>query len=76
MALNNQSRCLSGLGRREDALAAINEAVTIRRQLAAARPQVFNARLISSLRILADTLTSLGKESEAEKIEAEAARQQ
>ncbi len=41
MSLNNQSSCLSGLGRREEALAAIEEAVTIRRELARARPAVF-----------------------------------
>ena len=34
MALGNQSGRLSELGRREDALAAIEEAVTIYRQLA------------------------------------------
>jgi hypothetical protein len=37
--LNNQSNRLSGLGRREEALAAINEAVTIRR-LCDGRPSI------------------------------------
>jgi hypothetical protein len=36
-SLNNQSLRLAGLGRREEALAAIEEAVTIRRDLARAR---------------------------------------
>jgi|SRR5450755_937787 hypothetical protein len=36
-----QSTTLSGLGRREDALTAIEEAVKIRRGLAAARPDAF-----------------------------------
>src|SRR4051812_3336802 len=38
MALNNQSAHLSALGRREPALTAIEEAVTIRRRLADAPP--------------------------------------
>ena len=36
MSLNNLSNRLAGLGRREEALAAIGEAVTVYRQLAAA----------------------------------------
>ena len=41
MSLTNLSVVLGGLGRREDALAAIEEAVTIRRELARARPDAF-----------------------------------
>jgi len=37
-SLNNQANLLGALGRPEDALAAIEEAVTVRRALAAARP--------------------------------------
>ena len=38
MSLNNQSSCLAGLGRREEALTAINEAVTAYRALAEPAP--------------------------------------
>jgi hypothetical protein len=64
---------LSDLGRREDALAAIEEAVTIRRQLAAARPAVFGARLASSLKDIAAILAALGKTTAAGAVTAEAA---
>jgi hypothetical protein len=40
--LNNLSVDLADLGRREDALAAIQEAVTIRRELACAVPKLAN----------------------------------
>ena len=50
-AANNQSVFLAKLSRPEDALAAIEEAVTIRRQLAATRPQIYTAQLASSLRM-------------------------
>ena len=43
-SLNNQSARLSDLGRREDALAAIEEAVKIRRRLAEAAPRRLPAR--------------------------------
>jgi hypothetical protein len=49
--LVNLSNWLSRLGRREEALAAIEEAVTAYRQLADARPQVYSARLAASLEI-------------------------
>ena len=45
MSLNNLSNRLGGLGRREEALAASQEAVTIRRELAAARPDAFRPDL-------------------------------
>ena len=41
MSLNNQSGRLAELGRREEALAAIEEAAGIYRQLAEARPDAF-----------------------------------
>ena len=41
MALNTQSKALADLGRREDALAAIEHAVQIYRRLAKARPEAF-----------------------------------
>ena len=43
-SLNNLSNRLADLGRREDALAAIEEAVDVYRQLAAARPDAFTPR--------------------------------
>ena len=49
LSLNNLSIRLGDLGRPEDALAAIEEAVTIRRELAAARPDAFRPDLASSL---------------------------
>jgi hypothetical protein len=48
--LHNRSNRLAGLGRREDALAAITEAVDIHRELAAARPDAFRPDLARSLR--------------------------
>ena len=49
MSLYIQSGRLADLGRREEALAAIEEAVTIRRQLAEARPDAFLPDLAMSL---------------------------
>ena len=51
MALGNLSGRLSELGCREDALAAIEEAVTIYRQVAATRLQIYAALLANSLRV-------------------------
>ena len=48
-SLNNLSNRLADLGRREDALAAIEEAAAIRRELAAARPDAFRPDLAMSL---------------------------
>jgi Tetratricopeptide repeat len=41
ISLNNLSNRMHALGRREEALAAIEEAVTMRRALAAAQPDTF-----------------------------------
>jgi tetratricopeptide (TPR) repeat protein len=49
MSLTNLGAMLSGLGRREDALAATGEAVEIYRRLAAARPDAFEPDLARSL---------------------------
>ncbi|MEU0213293.1 tetratricopeptide repeat protein, partial [Streptomyces canus] len=51
-SLNNLAVDLGGLGRREDALTAIEEAVTIRRKLAAARPEMHQDALGQSLQVL------------------------
>jgi hypothetical protein len=64
-SLNNLSVRLGGLGRREEALAAIQEAVTIRRELAAARPDAFRPALATSLNNLAVRLGGLGRREEA-----------
>ena len=47
-ALNNLAGRLADVGRREDALAAIEEAVALRRELAAARPEAFTCLLYTS----------------------------
>ena len=60
MSLNNLAVRLADLGRREDALAAIEEAVTIRRQLAAARPDAFRPDLATSLNNLSLRLADAG----------------
>ena len=64
-ALNNLSIRLGDLGRREQALAAIQEAVTIRRELAAARPDAFRPVLAISLNNLAYRLADLGRQEQA-----------
>jgi hypothetical protein len=71
-ALTNQSGRLSELGRREDALAAIDQAVTSRRQLAAARPKVFSGDLATSLRVQARVLDSLDRSIDAAQLRVEA----
>ena len=65
MSLNNLSVRLADLGRREEALAAIQEAVTIRRELAAARPDAFRPDLATSLNNLSVRLADLGRREEA-----------
>ncbi|MFL6262871.1 MAG: tetratricopeptide repeat protein, partial [Thermoanaerobaculia bacterium] len=64
-ALNNLSVRLSDLGRREEALTACEEAVAIRRQLAAARPDAFRPALASALNNLSVRLSDLGRREEA-----------
>jgi Tetratricopeptide repeat len=50
-SLNNLSVRLVGLGRREEALAAIQEAVTIRRELATRWPDAYQHDLEQSLQV-------------------------
>ena len=52
-SLNNLSLRLADLGRREEALAAIQEAVTIRRELAARWPDAYRSKLEQSLQVAA-----------------------
>ncbi|HUK72004.1 MAG TPA: tetratricopeptide repeat protein [Streptosporangiaceae bacterium] len=65
MSLNNLSLRLADLGRPEDALTAIDEAVTIRRELAAARPDAFRPGLANSLNNLSARLADLGRPEDA-----------
>ena len=65
VSLNDQSVDLGDLGRREDALAACEEAVTIRRELAAARPDAFRPGLAMSLNNLAVDLADIGRREDA-----------
>jgi len=59
-SLNNQSNRLSDLGRREQALAVGEEAVTIRRALSDLRPAVFASGYANSLDVKAQILSGLG----------------
>jgi tetratricopeptide (TPR) repeat protein len=52
-------------GRREDALAAIEEAAQVYRELAAARPDAFRPDLASSLNNLSVRLADLGRREDA-----------
>ncbi|MGO9170544.1 MAG: toll/interleukin-1 receptor domain-containing protein [Rhodomicrobium sp.] len=56
---------LSALGKREEALAAAQEAVAIRRRLAEARPDAFLPGLALSLNNLGNGLSELGRREEA-----------
>ena len=65
MSLNNLSIRLAGLGRREDALAAIEEATALYRELATARPDAFGPDLAMSLNNLSLRLADLGRREDA-----------
>jgi tetratricopeptide (TPR) repeat protein len=62
---NNAGIYLSALGRREEALAATQEAVKIRRTLVGAHPEAFTPDLAISLNNLAIRLSALGRREEA-----------
>ncbi|WP_432523005.1 tetratricopeptide repeat protein [Kineococcus sp. SYSU DK006] len=64
-SLNNLSNRLANLGRREEALEAITEAVAVHRQLAAVRPDTFLPDLAGSLNNLSVRLSDLGQREEA-----------
>jgi tetratricopeptide (TPR) repeat protein len=64
-SLNNQSNRLRDVGRREDALTAIEEAVKIRRELAAARPDAFLPDLAGSLNNQSNRLRDVGRREDA-----------
>jgi tetratricopeptide (TPR) repeat protein len=65
MSLNNLSNRLSDLGRREEALKAIEEAVAIYGGLAEVRPDAFRPNLAVSLNNLSNRLSDLGRREEA-----------
>ncbi|MFC7616260.1 tetratricopeptide repeat protein [Actinokineospora soli] len=65
MSLNNLSNRLGDLGRWEEALGAITEAVDIRRRLAADRPDAFLPDLATSLNNLSVRLGDLRRQEEA-----------
>jgi tetratricopeptide (TPR) repeat protein len=64
-SLHKLSVRLADLGRREDALAAIEEAVSLRRPLAAADPDAGTADLAASLDNLSSRLADLGRREDA-----------
>ena len=64
-SLNDLAVRLGALGRREEALAAVQEAVAIRRELAAARPEAFRPDLATSLSNLSARLGALGRREDA-----------
>ena len=64
-SLNNLGADLSNLGRREEALAASQEAVDIYRRLAQTRPDAFLPDLAMSLNNLGACLSDLGRREEA-----------
>ena len=65
ISYNNLSVRLGSLGRREEALAAVAEAVALYRDLATARPDAFRPDLAMSLNNLSARLSSLGRREEA-----------
>jgi hypothetical protein len=64
-SLSNLSARLGALGRREEALAASQEAAGVYRELAAARPDAFRPGLATALSNLAVRLGALGRREEA-----------
>jgi hypothetical protein len=65
MSLNNLGNQLGDLGRREEALAASEEAVGIYRGLATARPNAFRPDLAMSLGNLSNGLGAMGRREES-----------
>jgi tetratricopeptide (TPR) repeat protein len=65
----NGYRCWArDVGRREEALAAIEEAVGILRPLAAAQPRAFLPKLADVLHTQSDRLRDLGRQQEAQAV--------
>jgi len=72
MSLNTLSNRLGELGKREEGLRAVQEAVESYRKLAAASPDAFLPRLAISLKNLSIHLTRLGRPEEAQRAAEEA----
>ena len=64
-------RWLGELGRRDESLTAIQEAVTVRRALAEAHPDAYLPNLAMSLNNLANLLESLGRSAESDVVRQE-----
>jgi len=64
-SVHNLSGCLGDMGRREDALVAIEEAVELYRALAAAQPPYHSAELAALLDARASLLGVVGRNREA-----------
>ena len=60
--LNNLGECLDALGRRQEALAATEEAVIIERELAAGVSDAFRPDLAMSLNRLGNVLDALNRD--------------
>lgn len=63
--LNSLSNRLKDVGLREEALEAVQEAVSIRRNLASLHPEAFRSALAMSLHTLAHLLSDAGRKDEA-----------
>jgi len=66
MSLNNLSIRLAEAGRRQEGLAAIEDAVAVYRRLAAANPAAYEPDLARSLNNLSNRLAEAGRNAEAE----------
>ena len=64
-ALNNLANSLSEVGQRQEALAPAQEAVAIRRELAAKAPDAYRPDLAAALNNLANRLSGVGQRQEA-----------
>jgi len=74
--LTSLSNSLGDIGEREKALAAIEEAVALYRELAAARPDAFRPALASSLHTLSLALSHFRRREEAVAVNRELVPQQ
>jgi tetratricopeptide (TPR) repeat protein len=73
MSLANLGVRFLALGRPAEAFPLIEEAVAIRRELAAAYPDRYRPDLADSLVVLGDVLEGLNRTTEAERVRREAA---
>lgn len=71
---HNLALALCGLGRYEEALAAIRESVATWRQLAEHDPDAYRFNLVISLNYLTNLLRQLGRQEEAAQAAQEAAQ--